>query len=480
MRAGRHRHRVLVLSKVRAGGQRYYLDAVDPRNGPGVEAPGYWLTGTGRLALDGEVEARALGLLLEGRHPASGEELGADRQRVTVAGFDLTFCAPKSVSLLHALAEPDVAEAVGSGHDRAVAAALSYVEAHALAVRREVPGAGRAPVEVEVPPAAAFVHRTSRALDPHLHTHVLVANVGRGPDGSWSALDGRGLYAHRATADALYHAQLRHELTVALGVAWESPRGGRADVAGVGEEARRAFSRRSAQVLAQLGTAIGAEVAGSSRTASPRAREIAALVTRPPKDLSLSVEELRAEWSRRAREAGLGPRQIDAVVGRLPARARGATTSELSRAGTEGHSAGAEQRAMAGALEAAYPSWAGTSFARRHVVRAWASTCRRGEPARAVEERADGFLASDAMSGCPTTRFGYDGPGVAEARHTLAEGFLGRAAQRAGAERARAERAGAELAERRDLDEMLTRRGMVRAGERIPGIELERGAGLDR
>ncbi|HAM03027.1 MAG TPA: hypothetical protein DCQ30_12500, partial [Acidimicrobiaceae bacterium] len=249
-----HPCRVLLVSKVRAGGHRYYLDATSGPGGRGTEPPGSWLgKAARRMDMGAPVGLVALEALMEGSDPRTGELLGADRRLVTVAAFDMTFCAPKSVSLLHALGPDEVRCAVEEGHERAVTAALCYVEDRALAVRRSVPGVRRAvPVAVDTLPAAAFVHRTSRALDPHLHSHVLVANVGTGPDGSASALDGRGVYAHRATAAALYHAQLRHELTTALGVAWEPLDRGRADVAGIGPEARREFSRRSAAIAADL------------------------------------------------------------------------------------------------------------------------------------------------------------------------------------------------------------------------------------
>ncbi|HXQ58451.1 MAG TPA: relaxase domain-containing protein, partial [Acidimicrobiales bacterium] len=65
-----------------------------------------------------------------------------------------------------------------------------------------------------VPRSVPFLRRSPSllSLSPHLHTHVVVANLGRGPEGRWSALDGRGLYAHASATDALYHAHLRYEL----------------------------------------------------------------------------------------------------------------------------------------------------------------------------------------------------------------------------------------------------------------------------
>src|ERR1044072_1488097 len=97
------------------------------------------------------------------------------------------------------------------------------MERAAAAVRR---GHGGALVEeASGLVAAAFRHRTSRAGDPQLHTHVLVANLGRGVDGRWSALDGRRLYAEARTASFVYQAVLRGEMTRAVGVECTPVRG---------------------------------------------------------------------------------------------------------------------------------------------------------------------------------------------------------------------------------------------------------------
>ena len=118
-----------------------------------------------------------------------GQPLRESSSPVKVAGYDLTFSAPKSVSVLFGLGEPEVREAVRQAHDKAVAAAMGHLERTAAAVRR---GHGGLIVE----PASGLVvglfrHRTSRVGDPQLHTHAVVANLGKGPDGRWSTLDGR-------------------------------------------------------------------------------------------------------------------------------------------------------------------------------------------------------------------------------------------------------------------------------------------------
>jgi len=91
-----------------------------------------------------------------------------------VAGFDLTFRAPKSVSVLWGVADPAVARELGAAHDAAVDAALGYVEREACWGRRgaggvvQVRGGGLV--------AAAFRYRASRDGDPLLHTHVVTGN----------------------------------------------------------------------------------------------------------------------------------------------------------------------------------------------------------------------------------------------------------------------------------------------------------------
>jgi conjugative relaxase-like TrwC/TraI family protein len=172
---------------VARGVEDYYL-------GSG-EAPGYWLAkGAADLRLEGEVGEAALKAVLNAKDPDSGARLMDVKRskRDRVPGFDLTFRAPKSVALLHALGPKDASNEVVSAHDAAVTAALDYMERHASHGRRGA--AGKRQIATKGFIGAAFRHRTSRAGDPLLHTHVLVANLVRGEDGKWGAIDGRLLY----------------------------------------------------------------------------------------------------------------------------------------------------------------------------------------------------------------------------------------------------------------------------------------------
>ncbi len=98
-------------------------------------------------------------------------------------GFDLTFCAPKSVSVLWGLGDRETSASVRVAHDLSFDAALRYLEDQACWSRRDTNGSVKMRRDGFV--AAAFRHRTSRAGDPHLHTHVDAANATRSADGRW-------------------------------------------------------------------------------------------------------------------------------------------------------------------------------------------------------------------------------------------------------------------------------------------------------
>jgi conjugative relaxase-like TrwC/TraI family protein len=210
---------VLSVWKLAHGQEAYYLEAVAKGIEDyyvGGEAPGRWIASSdSMLGLSGKVRPEDLRAVLAGQDPLSGTRLGQPHR---VPGFDLTFRAPKSVSVLFGLGDPDTARQVRDAHDRAVEAALGFAERHAVWSRRGHGGVRLVRGEGLI--AAAFRHRTSRNGDPHLHTHVLVANMVRGDDGRWATLDGRWLYTSAKTIGYLYEAELRHNLTVDLGVEW--------------------------------------------------------------------------------------------------------------------------------------------------------------------------------------------------------------------------------------------------------------------
>ncbi len=274
--------------------------------GTGVagESPGIWSGGGAEmLGLRGRVMAVPFGDLLEGRDPIGDRSLRHVPPARAVAGFDLVFCAPKSVSVLHLLGPRELAGSVGEAHHEAVAAASAHLEREGFGVRRATGGRVRCLASTGMV-AAGFVHRTSRSLDPHLHTHLVAANVAQGADGLWSTVDSRRLFLHRRAAEGLYHSVLRHALAVGIGAAWVPGPSGRLELSGIDPVLCRLFSRRAA--------GIDEEVQRSPRSHG----RVAFHVERPEKDRTTTVDQLRAEWRRRAHDHGVDLGDLVRVVGR--------------------------------------------------------------------------------------------------------------------------------------------------------------------
>jgi conjugative relaxase-like TrwC/TraI family protein len=367
---------MLSIGKLGKGQERYYLDKVaegaeDYYSDEG-EVAGEWLGDAAEdLGLSAEVEAAQLEAMLTGRNPADGEPLVGMRgvpSNGSVPGFDLTFSAPKSVSLLWGLGGPVAAVEVKAAHREAVGAALAYMQREACWTRR---GAGGSEfVQGNGYLAAGYLHRSSRAGDPQLHTHVLIANATKGPDGRWTRLYHPAIYDHAKTASYIYEAHLRHELTRRLGIEWQPTRKGIAEIAGFADEHLRAFSTRRAEIL---------EAAGAD--ASARSMQVGALATRQPKEHDVGHGELLARWRSRAQEIGLDREAIartfdpEAAVRIYRADAPAISEARLGRAVTASAS----------------------HFDRREAIQAVADLLRQGASGAVVERLADAFLASDSV-----------------------------------------------------------------------------------
>jgi conjugative relaxase-like TrwC/TraI family protein len=281
----------------------YYLDPDEPA--------GRW-AGTGRaeLGLDGDVVAGQLRSLLTGRHPASGGALGRGFGDCSARGFDVTFSAPKSVSVLWALA-PDAAtqHEVAAAHDAAVTATLEWIEAHGAVTRRGRDGVHQ--VDSRGLAVAVFRQHTSRTADPQLHSHAIVSAKVQDATGRWLSLDARWLKTQQRSISWVYDAALRAELTARLGLEWEplADGAGQTDLACIPALVREVFSQRSRQVEAKLADLVS-RWSAEHDGAEPDARQIAVLerrsvaTSRPAKQHGLDGHQLRAEWAAQASRAG--------------------------------------------------------------------------------------------------------------------------------------------------------------------------------
>ena len=358
---------MLSVWKLAHGQEAYYLEAVAQGVEDyyvGGEAPGRWIASSdSMLGLTGKVRAEDLRAVLAGEDPFSGTRLGQPHR---VPGFDLTFRAPKSVSVLFGLGDPDTARHVRDAHDRAVEAALGFAERHAVWSRRGHGGVRLVRGEGLI--AAAFRHRTSRNGDPHLHTHVLVPNMVRGNDGRWATLDGRWLYTSAKTIGYLYEAELRHNLTVFLGVEWGQVTNGIADIAGISGEVLRAFSTRRVEIEERMA------IRGQH---SAKAAMIAALDTRRTKQVDAGIGQLRRRWIERADQIGFDPARLDDLVG---------CVGPIPLADWERKMV--EDQMLGAAGLTAHES----SFNRNDILRAWCDALPAGAPVGVIEDLAEGLV----------------------------------------------------------------------------------------
>ena len=293
------------LASASQGASYYERDGYYAKDDPEHRDASAWAgRGAEELGLKGPVDPAAFRAVLEGRVPdGSGTELGRrgkDGEILHRPGRDLTFSAPKSVSI-EALVGGD--DRIVDAHDRAVAATLAWIERNAAETRMKDPETGRmGRVGNQKIVAATFRHDTSRNLDPQLHTHAVLANMVKGADGKWRSMANEGLYAKQKLIGMLYRNELAAGLAK-LGYGIEKTHAdGRFEIAGVPREAIETFSTRRAEIEAAM------EARGLGASAdNPRLAERAALMTRAAKR-DIDRRELRGVWRHQAADLGFDAR----------------------------------------------------------------------------------------------------------------------------------------------------------------------------
>lgn len=270
----------------------YYEVKDDYYTAAGSQTTGKWSgDGAAALGLHGPVEHEKFTGMLAGELP-NGKSIhrAAGGHR---AGVDLTFSAPKTVSVMALLA--------GDGR---------VVEAHAKAVDKTMriaeERAGFRLTSNEITThqrsgnllVAQFPHELSRACDPQLHTHCVVINATQRSDGEWRALDNEPLYRAKMLLGAIYRAELANELQ-ALGYEIRvTHTDGRFELAGFEPDVIKAFSQR-AQVMEEHLTARGARGQGFSALEKKQA----AIATRVAKT-EVDRSALGETWRLRLAELG--------------------------------------------------------------------------------------------------------------------------------------------------------------------------------
>ena len=350
-------YRYLLDSVVAGDGQRDAAQALTRYYSESGTPPGRWLgagmAGFEALDVDADVTEEHLRRLMGfGQDPVTGDQLGRpyrkfataqeriDR-RVTglpdtlsadersqqqalieteenrkatgapVAGFDLTFSAPKSVSTLWAVADAGTQALVAEAHHAAMRDVIELVERDVAMTRVGAAGPRGAVAQVEVRGVvgAAYDHYDSRAADPQLHTHVVIANRVQGAyDGKWRTLDSRALHAAITGLSEHYNALLSDHLARLIGVGWEARERGAGrmtawEIVGVPQDLMDEFSSRTRDIERSKDRLVAEYSKRHGRAPSRKVlwqiRQQATLETRPKKQKH-SLAELTHHWRQRA------------------------------------------------------------------------------------------------------------------------------------------------------------------------------------
>ncbi|WP_146252094.1 MobF family relaxase [Xylanimonas oleitrophica] len=371
---------------VASGAVAYYTHPGTP--------PGRWMGSAVRsLGLtigDEATREQAERLFSRFAHPLTATPLGipprqlhearAQESPEQVSGFDLTFSIPKSVSVIWGVADPETRAAIMSAHHDAITRALDWFEADVASTRSGRAGVAAASVRGVI--AIAYDHFETRDGDPHLHTHVALANrVRRDFDGKWLTLDGRTVYRSAVAMSELHENALLDLLHERLGMVFverdrPDARSGRsvvADVAGFPPDLVDRFSsrrfalrqRREALERVWLADHPKADVVPQAVGVALDAQ--AWRETRKPKDaIAASLTDLSRTWREQLRQLGVDIKNLlGRVLGHEPAPAaagqvRGDVVEQLARLAIAHHltdGPGVDREHLARVTDADVETW---------------------------------------------------------------------------------------------------------------------------
>lgn len=288
--------------------RRQRSDFDDYARGEKAEGPPpFWACkGPALLGLDDIAEAEHVERLARGFHPVTGAPLVKGAGDGHVMGLDMTFSAPKDFSAVFAGADKATRAALLEVLQQAAKTALGYAEDAALTRHGH---AGRVKQKAEAAVAACYTHFASRALDPQLHVHAFMFNVGKRQDSpEWSALEHRPQFERKLATGILFRVELASRLR-GLGFEIEAT-GPYFAIRGIDEEQREALSTRSRQIAERL------QQAGLEAT-DPASREVAALNSRAAKS-EPPLPELLDRFEKAAAALGITPQSVAAMRSAAP------------------------------------------------------------------------------------------------------------------------------------------------------------------
>lgn len=224
------------------------------------------------------------------------------KHQTAIAGFDLVFTPSKSVSIAWGLGDKQLRKNIEAAHEHAIQDVVRHLENTVIMTRRGHNGVRQIDTKSGVI-GTKFRHYDSRAGDPNLHDHVVIANRVEGADDKWSSIDGRTLYQYGVECSELYNSKVQEYVTQLTGLQFE-PRmqNGKPihEIVGISDETIRAFSSRRGDISAELDKVKAKFVADNGYEPSEKQliklAQQATLATRPAKSEARSLEDLHTEW----------------------------------------------------------------------------------------------------------------------------------------------------------------------------------------
>lgn len=224
------------------------------------------------------------------------------KHQTAIAGFDLVFTPSKSVSIAWGLGDKQLRKEIEAAHEHAIQDVVRHLESNVVMTRRGHNGIRQIDTKSGII-GTKFRHYDSRAGDPNLHDHVVIANRVEGADDKWSSIDGRVLYQYGVECSELYNSKVQEYVTQLTGLQFE-PRmqNGKPihEIVGISDETIRAFSSRRGDISAELDRVKAKFVADNGYEPSEKQliklAQQATLATRPAKSEARSLEDLHTEW----------------------------------------------------------------------------------------------------------------------------------------------------------------------------------------
>ena len=224
------------------------------------------------------------------------------KHQTAIAGFDLVFTPSKSVSIAWGLGDKQLRKDIEAAHEHAIQDVVRHLENNVIMTRRGHNGIRQIDTKNGII-GTKFRHYDSRAGDPNLHDHVVIANRVEGADDKWSSIDGRTLYQYGVECSELYNSRVQQYVTEKTGLQFE-PRmqNGKPihEIVGISDEMVRAFSSRRGDISAELDRVKAKFVADNGYEPSEKQliklAQQATLATRPAKSEARSLEDLHTEW----------------------------------------------------------------------------------------------------------------------------------------------------------------------------------------